>query len=225
MGTLSEAVENQLTQDIVNNVFGADNKLHIKQLAIRYRCGSSPVREALSRLVHQELVISLGQRGFRTPPISVPHLKSMTQAFISITTACARCAVSQMNDTWDNRRHQALHSLTQVCQRPQNNTNLIYHAQSAFLQALLAPCSSHWLIKQSLLLHTHIQRYINHLALTQKEPMWQHNSHLESLMNQAAQSRDCTELEHIIQNAMLKLEQILVKKLVSRQSIAEISQD
>ena len=224
MGTLSETIENRLTQDIINNVFGADQKLHIKQLAARYGCGSSPIREALSRLVHQELVISVGQRGFRTPPISVSHLKSIVHAFISIATACAHCAMNQVNDEWDHRRHQALHSLTQQCRQAQkNHSKAIYHAQSSFLHALLAPCSSHWLINQSLLLHHHIQRYINYVALTEKEPMWQHSSHMESQMNQAAQLRNSAELEQIIINAMLKLEQILVKKMVLLNPVEKVS--
>ena len=60
----------RLRQLIVDGALGPDEKLKINHLAEQFEVSPGAVREALSRLVGEDLVVGLEQRGFRVAPLS-----------------------------------------------------------------------------------------------------------------------------------------------------------
>jgi len=63
-GTYIEAVQQRLREDIVSGRLAPREKLRLAELKTRYAMGSSPLREALSRLVGEGLVTFEGNRDF-----------------------------------------------------------------------------------------------------------------------------------------------------------------
>lgn len=170
MTILSKIIEEKLSEDIIVGYFKPNRKLHIKRLTQRYGSGASPVREALSRLIHTQMVIALDQRGFCTPPLNQNHLDDIILAFRSITHACAINAIKSGNAAWRQRIKDALTQLQNLCQNKQEKLNLqekISHSaaievqQSCFFNELINACPSAWLLKQAMYLQQHLQRYRN----------------------------------------------------------------
>ena len=56
-GTFIEAVQQRLRADIVSGKLAPREKLRLSELKNRYEMGSSPLREALSRLVGEGLYL------------------------------------------------------------------------------------------------------------------------------------------------------------------------
>ena len=69
--TLIERAYEQLRDDIVDGHLPPDEKLRVEHLKARYGVSAGTLREAITRLVSDALVITEGQRGFRVAPIAV----------------------------------------------------------------------------------------------------------------------------------------------------------
>jgi GntR family transcriptional regulator, carbon starvation induced regulator len=68
--TVAESIYQRLRQDILWGRFAPGSPLRSDELRSRYDVGISPLREALTRLTSERLVTSIGQRGFRIPPLT-----------------------------------------------------------------------------------------------------------------------------------------------------------
>jgi hypothetical protein len=64
--------------------------LRSDQLRARYDVGISPLREALTRLVSERLVTSVGQRGFRVAPLTAYDVEDTMMTRIVIEREASR---------------------------------------------------------------------------------------------------------------------------------------
>lgn len=69
------------------------SKLPIDQVAERFGVSLGAVREALSRLTSDRLVIAEPQRGFSVAPVSAADLIDLTTVRIDIETRCLRRSI------------------------------------------------------------------------------------------------------------------------------------
>ena len=67
----------------------AGTKLKIQELAADLQVSPGAIREALSRMVPEQLVISRDQRGFVVAPLSVADLEDLTEL---------RCEIDRLRD-------------------------------------------------------------------------------------------------------------------------------
>src|SRR2546430_1690473 len=88
--TLTEQAEAALEAAIVRGQLQPGAKLRIAEVAEEFGVSSTPMREALSRLVSRGLVIAIGQRGFRVMPISAEDLADNTITRVALETAALR---------------------------------------------------------------------------------------------------------------------------------------
>jgi hypothetical protein len=82
--SLTSAVQERLRADILATRLLPGQKLHIAGLAKQFSVSLAAVREALSRLVADGLVLASDQRGFRVSPVSLADLADVTQTRIDI---------------------------------------------------------------------------------------------------------------------------------------------
>ena len=75
--TLATMVHRQLREDILAGHLAPDTRLRVQAVAERYNAGTSPVREALNRLLSEGLVEQRDQRGFLVAPVSVEDLREL----------------------------------------------------------------------------------------------------------------------------------------------------
>ena len=115
--TLAHDAFVRIREDIVHGRLQPGEKLKPDMLSGRYKLGFSPIREALSRLTSEGLVISEPQRGFRAAPISVADLKDLTMVRIEVESLCLRRAIEVGTVDWESRLVAAFHRLSKTPER------------------------------------------------------------------------------------------------------------
>src|ERR1700733_10965868 len=95
------SVYNQVRSDILAGRLEPGRKLRIQELAASLKVSPSVVREALSRLSAESLVIAEPQRGFRVSPINAADVRDLTEVRIDIELKCLRRSMSEGDVSWE----------------------------------------------------------------------------------------------------------------------------
>jgi DNA-binding GntR family transcriptional regulator len=85
----------ELRQDILACRLPPGAELREAELAERFAVSKSPVRDALSRLVHEGLVMVMPRQGYRVAPISMKDVRDMFQYRAVLESACLRVAAER----------------------------------------------------------------------------------------------------------------------------------
>lgn len=104
-----ENIQHSLRSDIVRGVFGPDQPLRMEALKARFDSGFSPIREALSRLLTEGLVVLEPNRGFRVAGLSREDLYDVAIARIAVETMALRLAMLNGDDLWEANVVGAMH--------------------------------------------------------------------------------------------------------------------
>lgn len=115
--TLSERAAALIQRDILSGRFAPGSRLGIMDLAAAYGMGATPVREGLSRLVARQLVIALGQRGFRVAPVSESDLRDITCMRVVVEQQALLLSMKQGKDDWEAGIIAALHRMQRYVER------------------------------------------------------------------------------------------------------------
>jgi GntR family transcriptional regulator, carbon starvation induced regulator len=151
-----------LRNDIVAGVHAPGQKLKIQDLADELKVAPGAVREALSRLVADELVISRDQRGFLVAPLSLDDLADLTELRCEIEAIALRRSLARGTIDWEAQVLSAAHRLRPLPQpAPGKGAStsewVVRHAQ--FHAALISACGSPRLIKLHAKLYEQSERY------------------------------------------------------------------
>ncbi|MEM8842264.1 MAG: GntR family transcriptional regulator [Pseudomonadota bacterium] len=209
------AAESQTTQtyealksELLDGQFQPGSKLKIDQ--IRERCNASPgaVREALSRLTSDGLVVSLPQRGFIVAPISSEDLVDLTAVRIEIETNCLRSAIEHGDLAWEGRIQAAWHQLkhTPLLSEDGQTFNRDWtEAHGLFHDTLIDACTSKWWLKLREQMFIQAERYRRILVSLAKRRHRDVDSEHEGIVT-ATLARDanlaCERLEAHLQRTM-----------------------
>jgi hypothetical protein len=112
--TLAGAAYAKIKADVTGGVFEPGQRLRIEDLRQAYGTGASPLREALSRLAAEGIVVSIGQRGFRVPPVSVEELRDITNMRILLETEALRQSIEHGDDEWEAEVVASFHRLSKA---------------------------------------------------------------------------------------------------------------
>src|SRR5271168_276386 len=138
-------------------------KLKIQELCTRFSVSLGAIREALSRLTSEGLVIAEPQRGFRAAPISAADLADLTMVRVEIDTLCLRRAIAYGDVDWEAGLVAAAHRLSRTPERdaadPARSNEDWVEAHSDFHHALVEGCGSPWLLHLHALLYAQSERY------------------------------------------------------------------
>ena len=185
----------RLRADIVTGKLRPNEKLRVQALAERYGIAASSLREALSRLVTDALVVAEDQRGFRVSPVSRADLLDLTEARVGIDGLALSRAIEIGDVGWESEIIGAFHRLSR-CQEggdPTSAEALHWSACHAeFHRALIAGCRSEWLLYFSRLMYEKSDRY--RMLVTFARPPGARNPLVEhEAMMSAAVKRDTQE--------------------------------
>jgi DNA-binding GntR family transcriptional regulator len=148
--------------DIISGRHRPGQKLKIQELASELKVSPGAVREALSRLVPEQLVVSRDQRGFVVAPLSISDLEDLTDLRCEVEAAALRRSVARGDVTWEANLVAAAHHLTMT---PPPSTVGEQAAQAwlkshaAFHAALISGCASPRLIALHNQLYEQSERY------------------------------------------------------------------
>lgn len=115
--TLSERAAALIQRDILTGRLAPGSRLGIMDLAQGYGMGATPVREGLSRLVARQLVIALGQRGFRVAPVSEADLRDITRMRVVVEQEALSLSMKLGKDDWEAGIVAALHRMQRYVER------------------------------------------------------------------------------------------------------------
>jgi DNA-binding GntR family transcriptional regulator len=161
--------------------------LRVEHLKARYQVGAGTLREAITRLVSDALVVAEGQRGFRVAPMALADLEDLTRLRVHIEIDALRQSMRRGDAAWRAMVQQAYDDLSRFEQpiRPEQSARWEQH-NVRFHEALIAACDSPWTMKVLRLLSRHSERYRRRaigLAETRRDVHAEHRQIFEMVMS------------------------------------------
>lgn len=158
--TLIERSYERLRDDIVEGRLKPGEKLRVEHLKARYQVGAGTLREAITRLVSDALVVAEGQRGFRVAPMALADLEDLTRLRLHIEIDALRQSIRHGDAAWRAQLQQAWDELSAFEQPVTPALRVAWEKRnSRFHEALIGACASPWTMKVLRLLGRHSERY------------------------------------------------------------------
>jgi DNA-binding GntR family transcriptional regulator len=215
--------------DIVRCVLKPGEKLRIQSLCERYGTNASAIREALSRLVTDELVEAVDQKGFRVTQVSRDDLLDLTQTRICIESQALRKAIELGDAEWEAQVVAAYHRLSRSAppssNKAQENLQQTWEAlHRQFHETLISGCRSRWLFSICRALYEKSERYRllaqNYTKPAQRDALDEHRELMESALARNA-SLACSQLaQHFASTTEIILRGIYGTGKPSRQKVS-----
>lgn len=160
--TLSEKAYFEIRRDIIQGVLAAGQPLRMADLSARYDMGFSPLREALSRLQVERLVLAEALRGFRVAPLSVEEMQDAINTRILLESDALRLSIELGDDVWSAGIVSSLYALNLQANRAADGDVDVWEIETrhhAFHRALLSACQSPWRLEFFEHLYAATERY------------------------------------------------------------------
>lgn len=181
----------RMRNDIISCTLKPAAKLRFETLRVLYGVSFSTLREALSRLVAERLVVAEDQRGFVVAPVSLADLIDLTDVRVLIERECVGRAIAQGDDKWEADIMAAFHRMDRLQSRLGANYYLSDEwakLHAAFHLSLVASCGSPNLreIRQKLFERAHRYRRMS----SQFRPQWRAKDVEHKMIMDAVIARD-----------------------------------
>jgi len=189
--TLAGEVFGRLRADIISSRLPPGVKLRLEDLRRTYGVGFSPLREALSRLAENRLVVSIGQRGFRVPEVSVEEFMDIAMVRKEVEGYALRLAIRKGDELWEARLAAASERFASLQRSGKTMAEDVWENRHRdFHVALVAACQSPWLLHLHGLLTDQFDRYRRLSANSRlpNAPRWL--SHKEIMQTALARNAD-----------------------------------
>lgn len=201
--TKSHRAYAQIRADILSCRLLPGTKLNIAALANDLEVSLGAVREALSMLQSEALVVSEPQRGYTVSPVSPKELNDITEARIAIEGLCLRASIERGDLAWESQVVATWHRLSRLSQteegREEHLSNTWARAHADFHGALVGACGNDWLLRMRATLYEQSERYRRMsvsapLQIEARDVPAEHKAIFEAVMERQA-DRAVTELE------------------------------
>lgn len=156
-------VLSKVRADILNGTLPPTTKLRFADLKESYGAGVGTLREALSHLSSEGLVVQDAGKGFQVAPVSHADLMDITEIRVDLERKLICSAIEHGNDTWEAAIIAAYHLLEKVEQRPLAerlaDPTLWNGYHRDFHRAIVAASPSRWMQHFHQILFDQAQRY------------------------------------------------------------------
>jgi DNA-binding GntR family transcriptional regulator len=164
----SERAHRMIRADILRGALAPGRKLKLDGLRDSYGVSVGTLRESLSRLIAERLILAEGQRGFEVAPFSASELRELAQLRLLLEGHAMEHAFRAGDVEWEARVVAAHHKLSQMEERLRaGDGGALEHWRrfdSEFHQTLIAACGSRMLMATHATVFDRYLRYQN-LAL------------------------------------------------------------
>lgn len=150
-GTIGERAYRRIRADILFGRLIPGEKLKLERLKDNYGVSVSTLREVLSRLASEKLVVAEGQRGFEVSPVSAGDLKDIASLRLLLEVHAIAQSFQSGDMEWEARVVAAHHKLAAMEEKnkadgsPDNEIWKRYDWE--FHQALISACGSRELME------------------------------------------------------------------------------
>ena len=205
--TLTEALHERIRQDIILGALQPASKLKLEKLSKSYGVSINTLRESLSRLAADGLVVAEGQKGFAVLPVSMEDLREITEMRQLLECHALHRSIANADLDWEAMVVGAYHKLSKVEARVEAEPELYGEAWERynleFHEALIANCRSRWLKLFHRAMYDHSQRYRMLSLQTKPFPRSQSAQEHHQLL-EAAIARDADAAERVLAAHILK---------------------
>lgn len=159
--TLMSSVYDRLRSDIVDGELRPGARLRFDELKDSYGVGLSPLREALTRLAAEKLVVLEEHKGFRVAPISRSDLTDLLFMRQEVESLAISRSIAHGDDQWESAVVAAIHALgKRASLTPDGHIDPEWETRHrAFHDSLVAACDSPRLLLYRCQLTDHADRY------------------------------------------------------------------
>jgi len=148
--TIADRAYDRIRADIVFGRLSPGARLQLERLASEYGASVSTLREILSRLSSETLVIAEGQRGFRVAPVSPAGFEEVAAMRLLLETYALTLSFAAGDLEWESRVVATHHKLAFMERRmlagDQKGTDLWKRYDREFHQSLIEACGSQTLL-------------------------------------------------------------------------------
>jgi len=163
--TAGERAYRRIRADILRGALAPGQKLKLDALRDAYDAGVSTLRETLSRLVAERLVVAEGQRGFEVAPLSATELRELASLRLLLEGHALEQGFRAGDVEWEARVVAAHHKLAQMEGRLMAGEAAALDPwrrfDSQFHQTLISACGSRTLMTTHAAVFDRYQRYQN----------------------------------------------------------------
>jgi GntR family transcriptional regulator, carbon starvation induced regulator len=154
----TEDVYERLRSAILDGQYQPEQKLKISKLSGQMQGSLGTVREALSRVLAEGLVVWEPFKGYHVAPISSSDLINVTRARIEIEKLCLASSLANGDIEWEGRLVDLLHQLSRhsPLELAADEWSRLH---TAFHDALVSACDNSWLLRMHRVLHEQSERY------------------------------------------------------------------
>jgi DNA-binding GntR family transcriptional regulator len=222
--SLTQHAHDRLRADLLACRLKPGERLVINELCKHLKVSLGAVREALSRLTSEGLVIAEPQRGFRVAPISAADLKDLTAVRLEIELLCLKDSIACGDVRWEANLVAAQHLLARTPEIASADPRLLTESYAAahrsFHEALVAACKSPWLLRLRALLYDQSERY-RRLSVPLAERERDTNSEHKAITD-AALAREVPRASKLLAAHLNRTSQILLHTSIAQHSGAPI---
>jgi DNA-binding GntR family transcriptional regulator len=142
--TLGAGVYERLRAAVLEGRYLPGERLRPVELAAEYEVGAGVVREALTRLAGQRLLVVEPNRGYRVMSISPEQIEELVELRRVSECAALRLSVERGDAAWEGRVLAAHHRLDDL--HGAGDPDVLVNAHKDFHQALVSGCGNERLI-------------------------------------------------------------------------------
>lgn len=205
--TLTETIQDRIRQDIILGALQPAAKLRLEHLSRSYGASVGTLRESLSRLAADGLVVAEGQRGFAVLPVSPEDLREITEMRQLLECHALRQSIANADLDWEARVVGAYHKLSKVEalveEQPDEYGDAWERYNEEFHAALISNGRSRWLTLFHKAMYDHSKRYRMLSLKTRPFPRSQSAQEHRMLLD-AALARDADEAVDVLARHILK---------------------
>ena len=163
VGTQSDHVYDFLQPEILSCRLAPSTKIRINEIALRLGVSLGAVREALSRLAGEGLVVTQAQKGYTVAPVSKDELTDLTATRVAIEELCLTKAIEHGDVEWEAGIVAAFHRLHRIPERDSKDDALLNEAWATahgiFHLAIVSGCASPSMLRVRAGLYAQSERY------------------------------------------------------------------
>ena len=145
--SLTQSAYEQLRAELLSGRMRPGEKIVIAKICVQLGVSLSAVREALSRLTSEDLVIAEPQRGFKVAPVAIADVHDLTRVRVEIERLCLTHAIAKGSVAWESEILAALHRLNNCVFNPLDVSGEWTALHATFHLRLVSACDSRWLLQ------------------------------------------------------------------------------
>jgi GntR family carbon starvation induced transcriptional regulator len=193
----------RLRSDVLAGRLAPGERLKVLDLAKALEVSPGAIREALSRLIPEQLVVARDQKGFAVAPLSIEDLEDLTDLRCEVEAIALRRSVERGDAEWEAEVLATAHRLRRTPSRT-SDVDISLSSEwverhAAFHAALVSACGSQRLMLFHAQLYEQSERYrglATHLE-TSRDVDTEHQTLVDAALDRNAKLLMALMLEHM----------------------------